>query len=61
VPTRREVLQLLGGQARAGSILATQALARELRLQPVDEPAPKVLEGRVSVRDLPVAALRVVE
>jgi hypothetical protein len=61
VPTRREALQLLAGQARSGSALATQALARELRLQPLDEPAPAVLEGRVSVRDLPAGALRVVK
>ena len=35
--TRVEALELLAEQARAGSVAAAEAVARELRLQPVSE------------------------
>jgi hypothetical protein len=60
-PTRDEALGLLAEQARDGSAVAAAALARELRLEPLESGRPPATTGIVRLRDLPADALRVVE
>jgi hypothetical protein len=52
-PTRAEALDLLAEQARDGSVVAAVAVARELRLKPLVEPARRPIEtGPVSLEEL---------
>src|SRR5262245_29782131 len=55
---RTEALELLATAARNGSISAAAVLARELRIEPVEQRPTAV--ARVTVGDLPPGALRVV-
>jgi hypothetical protein len=55
---REATLRLLAAKGKAGSVLAMLALARELRLEPVEPAAPRRRRGRVRVRDLTAEELR---
>jgi hypothetical protein len=59
--SRREALELLARAARDGSVGAAEAVARELRLRPVEADRPPATTGTVRLRDLPPAALHLVE
>jgi Mobilization protein NikA len=59
--TRTEALELLAAQAREGSSIAAAALARELRLEPIESSEPAVSVGVVKLADLPPGVLRAVK
>jgi hypothetical protein len=50
--TREEALELLAMQARDGSAVAAAALARELRLAPIEEVQPPVKTGPVTLDEV---------
>jgi hypothetical protein len=60
-PTRVEALELLLAHARDGSAVAAAALARELRLEPVETGRSPAGVGTVRIRDLRPGALRLAE